>query len=196
MAVRRGQSVLLCFISAWLLSVSAQTVIPASNANQAAVTPTASYEAPGISNPTICATGDDSCSAALVQPANDTDYTNCINSPTSPNCTSSTASAAIESVVATPEEACPTDSILDAGYTEATLETQVRQNIASLHFERVFDASKWHQAVQSLRRCLIARYRWLRVSTPFVRTPMGLLASTLAHTLTGGTMSFRLLEEP
>ncbi|DBA87761.1 hypothetical protein WJX77_003783 [Trebouxia sp. C0004] len=125
MAVRRGKSLLFCFGFACVLSASGQTVIPASNSDQAAVTPTPAFEAPGVSNPTICAQGDDSCSAALVQPDNDTDYTNCINSPSAPDCTSSSPSAAIESAVATPEEACPTDSILDQGMSEADLETQV-----------------------------------------------------------------------
>jgi len=125
MGVRVSQSLWLCLGLACLLSVTGQTVIPASDSEQAAVTPTPSYVAPGVSDPTICAQGDDSCTAALVQPENLTDYVNCINSPTAPDCTSSSASAAIESVVATPEEACPTDSILDQGYTEAELETQV-----------------------------------------------------------------------
>jgi hypothetical protein len=125
MAVRRGKSLLFCFGLACVLSASGQTVIPASNGDQAAVTPTPAFEAPGVSNPTICAQGDDSCSAALVQPDNDTGYTNCINSPSAPDCTSSSPSAAIESAVATPEEACPTDSILDQGMSEADLETQV-----------------------------------------------------------------------
>ena len=126
MAFTRGKSLLFCFGLACVLSASGQTVIPASNSDQAAVTPTPSFEAPGVSNPTICAQGDDSCSAALVQPDNDTDYTNCINSPSAPDCTSASPSAAIESAVATPEEACPTDSILDQGMSEADLETQVR----------------------------------------------------------------------
>ncbi|KAA6425878.1 MAG: hypothetical protein FRX49_04253 [Trebouxia sp. A1-2] len=125
MAFTRGKSLMFCFGLACVLSASGQTVIPASNSDQAAVTPTPAFEAPGVSNPTICAQGDDSCSAALVQPDNDTDYTNCINSPSAPDCTSSSPSAAIESAVATPEEACPTDSILDQGMTEADLETQV-----------------------------------------------------------------------
>jgi len=124
MAVRRGKSLLFCFGLACVLSASGQTVIPASNSAEAAVTPTSAFEA--VINPTICAQGDDSCSAALVQPDNDTGYTNCINSPSAPDCTSSSPSAAIESAVATPEEACPTDSILDQGMLEADLETQVR----------------------------------------------------------------------
>lgn len=124
MAVRVAQSLWVCLGLAFLLSAFGQTVLPASDSDQAAVTPSPSYVAAGVSNPTICAEGDDACTAALVQPTNDTDYVNCINSPTSPNCTSANSGAAIESF-ASPEEACPTDSILDQGYTEATLETQV-----------------------------------------------------------------------
>ena len=126
MAVRAAQSVWLCVGLGLLLSVTAQTVIPASNSNQAADTPTPAYEAPGVTNPTICPQGDLSCNAALVQPDNDTDYVNCINSPSAPDCTSANSGAAIESA-ASPEEACPTDSILDQGISEQTLETQVRR---------------------------------------------------------------------
>ena len=124
MAVASAQPIWLCLGLGMLLCVTAQTVIPASDSEQAAITPSPSYSAAGVSNPTICAQGDLSCNAALVQPDNDTDYINCINSPSAPDCTSANSGAAIESA-ASPEEACPTDSILDQGISEQTLETQV-----------------------------------------------------------------------
>lgn len=114
-----------CVLLTHLLSVHAQTVLPAAAGIQAASAPTPSYVAPGVSNPTICAEGDDACNAALVQPANDTDYVNCINSPTAPLCTSQSSNAATESA-ASPEDSCPTDPILDQGFTELQLEIQVR----------------------------------------------------------------------
>ena len=123
MAVTRGQAFWICLGVALLSSVHAQTVLPAAAGVEAAITPTPSYVAPGVSNPTICAEGDESCNAALVQPSNDTDYVNCINSPTAPLCISSNPGAATESA-ASPEDACPTDPILDQGMTEAQLETQ------------------------------------------------------------------------
>ena len=103
-----------------------QTVLPAASANQSSSTPTQQYQASGASTPTICAEGDLSCSAALIQPLNDTEYTNCVVSPSAPNCTSAQAGAATESA-ADPEDSCPTTAILDQGISEADLETQVRQ---------------------------------------------------------------------
>ena len=125
MAGGGAQPAWLCLGFGLLLCVTAQTVIPASDSSQSAMTPSPSFVAPGVSDPTICAQGDLSCNAALVQPDNDTDYINCINSPAAPDCTSPDSGAAIESA-ASPEEACPTDSILDQGISEQTLETQVR----------------------------------------------------------------------
>ena len=103
---------------------SGQTVLPAASSNESATIPAQQFQATGASSPTICAEGDESCSAALVQPVNDSAYTNCIVSPQAPNCTSSQAGAATESA-ADPEDACPTTPILDQGISEADLETQV-----------------------------------------------------------------------
>ena len=125
MAVKLAQTLRLLIGLALLLSVTAQTVLPAAAGIQAASVPAPSYVAPGVSNPTICAEGDESCRAALVQPTNETDYVNCINNPTAPLCTSSNSGAATESA-ASPEDSCPTDPILDQGFTEAQLEIQVR----------------------------------------------------------------------
>ena len=124
MAVNRARALCLCFGLTLLLSVNSQTVLPAAASTQAAVTPAGSYAAPGVTNPTICAEGDVTCNAALVQPTNDTDYVNCINTPTAPLCTSSSSGASAESA-ASPEDACPTDPILDQGFTQAQLEIQV-----------------------------------------------------------------------
>lgn len=125
MAVNRARALCLCLGLTLLLSVTSQTVLPAAANTQAAVTPAGSYAVPGVNNPTICAEGDEACNAALVQPANDTDYVNCINTPTAPLCTSSNTGASTESA-ASPEDACSTDPILDQGFTQAQLEIQVR----------------------------------------------------------------------
>lgn len=124
MAVKRARALCLCVGLTFLLPVSSQTVLPAAAGTQAAATPAGSYAVPGVTNPTICAEGDVACNAALVQPANDTNYVNCINTPTAPLCTSSSSGASTESS-ASPEDACPTDPILDQGFTQAQLEIQV-----------------------------------------------------------------------
>ena len=111
---------------ACISAVAGQASVGASGRSTATNAPP-STAVPGVSNPTICADGDNRCNPALVQPTNDTEYTNCINSPRAPNCTSSTGSASIESG-ATAEEACPIDLILDQGITDAELERQVRQS--------------------------------------------------------------------
>lgn len=125
MAVNQAQALCLCLGLILLLSVSSQTILPAAASTQAAVTPAGSYAAPGVTNPTICAQGDVACNAALVQPTNTTDYVNCINTPTAPLCTSSSNSGAATESAVSPEDACPTDPILDQGFTQAQLEIQV-----------------------------------------------------------------------
>lgn len=124
MAVKRARALCLCVGLTFLLPVNSQTFLPAAAGTQAAATPAGFYAAPGVTNPTICAEGDVACNAALVQPTNDTNYVNCINTPTAPLCTSSSSGASTESS-ASPEDACPTDPILDQGFTQAQLEIQV-----------------------------------------------------------------------
>lgn len=121
----RRPCVRLLVLACIAVTVSAQDVLPAASNNQSSSTPSQQYQAAGASTPTICAEGDLSCSAALIQPLNDTEYTNCIISPSAPNCTSPQQGAATESA-ANPEDSCPTSSILDQGISEAELETQVR----------------------------------------------------------------------
>lgn len=137
MAVNRARALCLCLGLTLCLSVNSQTILPAAANTQAAVTPAGSYAAPGVTNPTICAEGDVACNAALVQPTNTTDYVNCINTPTAPLCTSSNTPGAATESAASPEDACPTDPILDQGFTQAQLEIQVlslnHQCCAPLH---------------------------------------------------------------
>ena len=186
MAVK--QALRLCFGLALLLSVTAQTVLPAAAKIQAASAPAPSYVAPGVSNPTICAEGDETCRAALVQPANETDYVNCINNPTAPLCTSSSSEAATESA-ASPEDSCPTDPILDQGFTEAQLEIQVRVQLPR-RIDKTRNFFCWFGTTSLIR----AICRWPRVSMQFVKTLTGSPASTPATIRSGELMSSLLLE--
>ena len=125
MTVNIAKALCLCLALAVLRPVASQPVPPAAAGTQAAAARAQSLTAPGVVSATICAEGDQACNAALVQPANDTDYINCINTPTAPRCTSPSSGASAESSVS-PEDACPTDPILDQGFTGEQLQIQVR----------------------------------------------------------------------
>lgn len=130
------QCIVLIVLACLALSASGQTnqdVLPAASTNQSDSTPPQQYQAAGASTPTICAEGDLTCSAALVQPLNDSGYTNCVVSPSAPNCTASQQGAATESA-ANPEDSCPTSSILDQGISEAELETQVKGRFTCINY--------------------------------------------------------------
>lgn len=124
MAVNRAEALCLCLALAVLRSVASQTTPPAAAGTQAAAAKAPSLTAPGVAGATICAQGDAACNPALVQPTNDTGYFNCINTPTAPRCTSPSSGASVESS-ASPEDACPTDPILDQGFTGEQLQIQV-----------------------------------------------------------------------